>query len=71
MKFGQALDDMRSQRKVQRPGWGDYLFLEWEDGKPKKLMRATGRPAMNTAPVNPKPYFPGHEDLLAEDWVIA
>lgn len=71
MKFGQALDDMRAQRKVKRPGWGFYVFLEWLNGKPAKLMRANGTPSLDQKPADPKPYLPGHEDLLAEDWLIA
>lgn len=67
MKLGQAIDEMIGAKKVKRPGWAMYAFIEWANGKPARIMRA----AEGEPPESGKPYLPGHGDLLAEDWMIA
>ncbi len=63
MKIGEAIEEMRANRKVKRPGWGQSLSLAWEGGKPVKILKTLE--TRGAEEPQPSPI------ILAEDWMIA
>lgn len=70
MKIGEAIDELRANRHVKRPDWGQHLLLEWKDGKPVKILRQMDSKDAANAPA-PQPIMLSHSDILAEDWMVA
>lgn len=82
MNFGQALDVIRSGRRLARAGWngkGMWLCIVWADEwrtsvgpSATSVPRAHRLPwiAMKTADDGLVPWLPSQVDLLAEDWEV-
>lgn len=64
MDFGDALTHLRNSQRVSRPDYGfKYIYLVEQHGMadgPMLAIRAIGELR--------KPWFPTHDDLLADDW---
>lgn len=78
MNFGQAIELLKSKKKVARKGWnGKGIFLELqvpdEHSKmthPYIYIDTTGLETDNEcAPKNRVPWTPSQTDLLSVDWV--
>jgi hypothetical protein len=70
MKFGKALEALKSGEKVTREGWnaaGQYVELQVPDEHSK--MR---RPYLFLCPVDGAlvPWAPTQSDVLAQDWSV-
>ena len=79
MNFGQAIDALKTGKKVAREGWnGKGIFIELqipdENSKmthPYIFIDTTGLDTQNTkAPKNRVPWLASQTDMLSEDWQI-
>lgn len=70
MNFGEAIEALKSQKRVARSGWngkGQYLELQVPDEHSKM-----GYPYIYISPVDGKlvPWFASQTDMLANDWQL-
>jgi len=79
MNFGQAIEALKTGKKVAREGWnGKGIFIELqipdENSKmthPYIFIDTTGLDTQNTkAPKNRVPWLASQTDMLSEDWQI-
>ena len=79
MNFGQAIEVLKTGKKVAREGWnGKGIFIELqipdENSKmthPYIFIDTTGLDTQNTkAPKNRVPWLASQTDMLSEDWQI-
>ena len=79
MNFGQAIEVLKTGKKVARDGWnGKGIFIELqipdENSKmthPYIFIDTTGLDTQNTkAPKNRVPWLASQTDMLSEDWQI-
>lgn len=71
MKIGEAIEVMRSGKRVARSGWngrGMWLGLQIPDAHSKMSLPYV---YMSTAQGDLVPWLCSQTDLLAEDWTIA
>lgn len=77
MNFGQALEALKADGKVTRPGWngkGMFLFLVGADRWTPDVDGMRSLPtvpfiAMKTADELVVPWLASQTDMLAEDWM--
>lgn len=68
MNFGQALEAMKSGKRVSRSGWngrGMWLELQRPDAQSKMTLPYI---YMKTVDDNRVPWLASQTDMLAEDW---
>ena len=79
MNFGQAIEALKTGKKMAREGWnGNGIFIELqipdENSKmthPYIFIDTTGLDTQNTkAPKNRVPWLASQTDMLSEDWQI-
>ena len=79
MDIGQALVELRCEKKVARAGWngrGIFIELQTPDANSKMtspyiFIDTTGLQSDNpSAPRSRVPWFASQTDLLADDWVV-
>lgn len=71
MTFSQALNEMRSRRRVTRKGWngkGMWIALQFPDPLSKMTLPYI---YMRTADGELVPWLASQSDILSDDWVLA
>lgn len=71
MNFGQAIEQLKSGKKVAREGWngrGMWLGLQMPDAHSKMDLPYI---YMSTAQSQLVPWLASQSDMLADDWVFA